>query len=284
VLTLIHANAGHYDDIADAAQHLIEEGTRAEEPRLVRQGATGYAVASVLGSTPVSEAIEVCLRSLDLVRGDRRAEAIVCGSLGQLHAMDGDFAEARRMSDKEFALLSELGVNRDSASTSIGSARVEMLAKDLATAETHLRRDDAALAGLGERYFRSTVAGMLGRVLLLRGEHDEAEAFVVLAEALSDDDDAWSQVLWRSARARLQVTQDGDRALELAQQAVETAETTADLTLRGDALTDLAEVLAALGRPDEASAAMSDAADLYQRKGDLTSAARTRQRLAELTG
>jgi tetratricopeptide (TPR) repeat protein len=160
---------------------------------------------------------------------------------------------------------------------------VEILAGDLVAAESQLRRDDATLAELGERYFRSTVAGMLGRVLLLRGDDVEAEAFVVLAEALSESDDAWSQVLWRSARARLLAGQAPDRALAFALGAVDFAETTADLALRGDAWSDLGEVQATLGNHDDAVKAIEQALSLYQRKGDTTSATRAAGRLDELS-
>ena len=282
VLSLIHANAGHYDDIADAAQHLIEEGTASGEERLVRQGATGYAVSAVLGTTPVPQALAVCERILHDVRGDRRAEAIVCGAVAQLRAMQGDFDAARAMYRKEVSLLQDLGTSRESASTSIESARVEVLAGDLETAEALLRRDDALLAELGERYFRSTVAGLLGRVLLLRGATEDAEAFVVLAEALSEADDAWSQVLWRSARARLLASSSPERAVELATGAVDFAETTADLALRGDAWSDLGEVHVLLGGRDEAVEAFTHAEMLYLDKGDVTSAARAALRLAEV--
>jgi class 3 adenylate cyclase/tetratricopeptide (TPR) repeat protein len=282
LLLLIHGNAGQYDDLAVAAERLIDEASLSDEPRLVRQGATGYAIASVLGSTPVAEALDVCRRILTEVDGDRLAEAIVCGALAQLHAMQGDFELARQQYRREVALLSDLDVSRESASTSIDSARVEVLAGDLATAEGHLRRDDAQLAGMGERYFRSTVVGMLGRVLLLRGRPDEAEAFVVLAEALSDADDAWSQVLWRSTRARLVAGEHPQRARELADQAVELAATTTDLALRGDTLSDLAEVLMTTGTPAEALVTLEQALALYERKGDATSAARCQARLTQL--
>jgi tetratricopeptide (TPR) repeat protein len=173
-------------------------------------------------------------------------------------------------------------VSRESASTSIDSARVEILAGDLAAAEEHLRRDDAELAGMGERYFRSTVVGLLGRVLLLRGRTEDAEAFVVLAEALSDADDAWSQVLWRATRARLLADEHPVRALELAEQAVALAETTTDLALQGDTLTDLGEVLLATGSEDAAATRFAQAVRLYERKGDVTSARRVSDRLDRL--
>jgi tetratricopeptide (TPR) repeat protein len=236
----------------------------------------------VLGTTPVPSALATCERALVEVEGDRRAEAIVSGAIAQLRAMQGDFDAARTMYRQEVTLFADLGSSRESASTAIESARVEILAGDLAAAEAQLRRDDARLAEMGERYFRSTVAGMLGRVLLLRGDASEAEAFVVLAEALSEADDAWSQVLWRSARARLLADTAPQRALELATGAVDFAETTADLVLRGDAWSDLGEVHLAAGRHDDAVEALSRAESLYRDKADVTSAARAGLRLAEL--
>jgi tetratricopeptide (TPR) repeat protein len=216
------------------------------------------------------------------VQGDRLAEGVVSGALAQLRAMQGDFDEARVRYGEEMRLLADLGVNSQSASTSLDSARVEVLAGDLAAAESHLRRDDAQLAELGEHYFRSEVAGMLGRVLMLRGDEAEAEAFVVLAEALSDADDAGSQVLWRSARARLLATSNPQRALELARGAVDVAETTADLLLRGDAWSDLGEVHLDASGVDDAMGALEHALELYELKGDTTSTDRARRRIAEL--
>ncbi len=280
---LIHAHAGLYDDVAQAAQHVIAEAGISGEARLVRQGAAAYAVASVLGTTPVAEALGTCQRALEEVRGDRLAEGVVSGALAQLRAMQGDFDEARVRYGEEMRLLADLGVNSQSASTSLDSARVEVLAGDLAAAESHLRRDDAQLAELGEHYFRSEVAGMLGRVLMLRGDAAEAQAFVVLAEALSDADDAGSQVLCgRSARARLLATSNPQRALELARGGVDIAETTADLLLRGDAWSDLGEVHLDASGMDDAMGALEHALELYELKGDTTSADRARRRIAEL--
>ncbi|HEX4687206.1 MAG TPA: hypothetical protein VH228_10500, partial [Nocardioides sp.] len=282
VLAWIHGNAGHYDALADAAEHEMEEGTASGEDSLVRQGASTYAVAAVLGTTPVPEALTTCERCLAEVAGDHWAEAMVCGAIAKLWAMQGDFDQARAMYHRADELLAELGVSREAASTSIESAKVEMLAGDLEAAEALLRRDDADLAELGERYFRSTVAGMLGRVLLLRGDAAEAEGYVVLAEALSEADDTWSQVLWRSARARLLADSSPERAAELAQSAVDLAETTADPALRGDAWYDLGEVQHAVGQPDAAHRSLQQAFAHYERKGDVTSAAGVSRRLDEL--
>jgi hypothetical protein len=49
-------------------------------------------------------------------------------------------------------------------------------------------------------------------------------------------------------------------------------------------LLELAEVLATAGRTAEARAAVTDALELYGRKGNLVAAARARRRLERLTG
>ena len=51
--------------------------------------------------------------------------------------------------------------------------------------------------------------------------------------------------------------------------------------MRGDCLVTLAEVLATAARPDEARAALEEALELYELKGNLVSAERARA-LAEL--
>ena len=51
--------------------------------------------------------------------------------------------------------------------------------------------------------------------------------------------------------------------------------------MQGDALCDLAEVLRAAGRSDEAAAALAQALERYERKHNLAQAAQVRDRLAE---
>jgi len=68
----------------------------------------------------------------------------------------------------------------------------------------------------------------------------------------------------------------------LAREAVAITERTDALNWQGDALSDLAEVLHAAGRRDEAEATLTRALERYERKMNLAQAAQTRARLAEL--
>jgi tetratricopeptide (TPR) repeat protein len=278
-LLFVHANAGRFDDMAMAAEQLMEHAGLAGEERLVRRGAAIYTTAVVLGSTPVAEAIEHCEALLERVGGDRRSEAIVFGALAQLHAMAGDFELARTLYRREQEYLESLGPSRELASTSMDSARVEVLAGDFERAEAELRRDDMELEALGERYFRSTVDGLLAMVLWQQGS-DEAERFCAKAQELADPDDTGSQIYWRLARAGLTVAQDPAAARRIADEAVELAASTSGPTILADALRGRADVVTLLGDRDQARRDLEEALALYHRKGDVVSAKATEQRLA----
>ena len=71
-------------------------------------------------------------------------------------------------------------------------------------------------------------------------------------------------------------------AQRLAREAIEIVERTDQLTYQGDALCDLAEVLAAEGRTNEAAATFEQSLDRYERKKNLAMVAQVRHRLAEL--
>jgi tetratricopeptide (TPR) repeat protein len=92
-----------------------------------------------------------------------------------------------------------------------------------------------------------------------------------------------SQVLWRTARAKVQAQRgDAESATSLAREAVRLAEDGELLNTQGDALLDLATVLAAAERREEALAAAEAAAERYERKGNLPSLERARELAREL--
>jgi tetratricopeptide (TPR) repeat protein len=180
-------------------------------------------------------------------------------------------------------MLDELGPSVTAMATSIERARVESLAGDLAAAERELRADDAALAALDERYFRSTVVGMLAGVLVEARRFEDAAQAVATARELADEDDALSQVLWRTAHARLLAEADKpDEAVAHAESAVELATDGDDIDLLGDAKSALGEVLWRAGRRDMAEPPLREALALYERKEDVASASRVRLKLEAL--
>jgi tetratricopeptide (TPR) repeat protein len=284
VLGSIHITIGRYDLAADELERLIDYAKKVGEGRLASRGAILYGYATLHGKTPVSNALANCEEYIELTRTDRSAEAIMLGVLAELHAMQGQFDEARALLERSHELISDIGSSVTAASTSLEASRVEMLAGEPATAETLLRRDYDALEAIGETYFRSTVAGLLGAALWELQRHDDAERFAGISRDIADDDDVLSQVLWRSVMGKA-LARRGDvtAAVDLATSAVELAAPTADIELHADALTALADVLGSVGRSDEEEPRLREALALYERKGDIVLAGALRDRLAAVT-
>ncbi len=284
MIMLCQATVGRLEDASLAASRVVEHATSAGDPVLASRSASAIAYVLVHGPTPVPLAIERCRELLESIAGDRKNEAYVFGALAQLLAMNGEFAEARAAYRRVQATLQDLGADLEASTTSIESSRVELLAGDLAAAEAELKRDDVALAAFGERYFRSTVVAILANVHAARGDYDAASSRSTLAEQLADDDDVWSQVAWRTARAKvLAAAGDAAAAVEIARAAAARAAPTEDIELRAEALVDLGDVLRSVGRADESGPPLREALGLYEQKGDQSSAARLRISIAALT-
>jgi tetratricopeptide (TPR) repeat protein len=129
----------------------------------------------------------------------------------------------------------------------------------------------------------STWAPTLGRSLCALGRHEEAEPLAQQGRALGDPQDVATQALWRQVQALVHAHRGQHAEAErLAREAVAIVEETDGLNMQGDALCDLADVLAAAGRGDEAAAALAQAFERYERKHNLAMTRQVRERLSEL--
>jgi tetratricopeptide (TPR) repeat protein len=127
------------------------------------------------------------------------------------------------------------------------------------------------------------MAALLAHALSGLGELDEAERFSRTSEDVAASDDAFSQVLWRTGRAKIRARRgELAEAEALAREAVAVAERTDLLNTRGDTLADLGEIVALAGRPADAVAAFEQAAELFERKGNRASLERVRLAVADL--
>jgi tetratricopeptide (TPR) repeat protein len=96
-------------------------------------------------------------------------------------------------------------------------------------------------------------------------------------------EDRVTQAFWRQVLALVHAHRgEHAEAERLARQAVDISEQTDGISWQGDALCDLAEVLEAAGRTDEAVAVLAQALERYERKRNLASAGQVRARLSEL--
>jgi tetratricopeptide (TPR) repeat protein len=273
LLAWAHGTSLRYGRAAEAAERAVQHARLAGDTRQRRRAASQYAVAALHGPTPVLEAIRHCEEIVAEAAGDRRTEGLVRSFLAYLYGMRGDFDEARRCYTEARAMLEDLGRTVVAASTSLASYGVEMLAGDPGAAERELRRDYAALTELGEKYFLSTVAGELARVLYAQERYDDADAMSREAEELADDDDIASQTLWRSARSKVLARRGrNDEALRLGWEAVELIGRTDAHVTRAETLVDFAEVLRLSERQSEAVAALDEAVALLEAKGNVVAA------------
>jgi tetratricopeptide (TPR) repeat protein len=279
-LSVIEGTAGRYDRAAEAGQRAVRVATEANDSRLVARGVLDDAYSALHGTTPVAEAIERCTAYLELVKGNRTAEATVIAVLAQLTAMAGDIDHARTLSARSRELVADLGPSNLAASLSDHTSRVELLAGDLIAAERELRADYDVLEAMGEAYTRSTIAALLAHVLWRQERHEEALRYSEIARELADADDVYSQVLWRTVEAKhLAMAGRVEDAITVAQEALDLLGGAVDIELRADALMDLAEVLRIAGREHEQGPHLREALALYDQKGDAVLRAGAAERL-----
>ena len=199
--------------------------------------------------------------------------------------MQGRFEEARDLVQRARAIFEDLGLRLRSTFVSETAGAIEMLAGDAVAAEREWRAGFDAAVEMGEQGFQSTVAALLAHALLRQGRLDEAEEMVTLSERAGAEDDVSTQVLGRSARARVLAARGkADEAERLARDAIERSEATDDLNMRADTLVDLGEVLDAAGDREGAVAALDSALRLYEEKGNAAAVEVTRRRRSALEG
>ena len=199
-------------------------------------------------------------------------------------AMLGRFDDARKILAEARSELAERGGGTQLAwMNGQASVLVELLADAPGAAAEFGSEGCRLFEELGEQGILSTAAALLGRALYALGRLDEAEHWATRAAELGASDDALTQLLWRQVVAKVCARRGQHAEAErLAREAVAIAERTDMLAVQSDVYADLAEVLALGGRREEATEALEQALDRYQRKGNLVSAERARERLAEL--
>jgi class 3 adenylate cyclase/tetratricopeptide (TPR) repeat protein len=282
LIAQVHGTSARYAEAERAVQQTIEHARLAGNHLLVVRNYPPYAITALTGPTPVPEAMARCEEIVREAEDDRRTEGLVLCALAHLKAMLGRFDDARADIARAKSILEDLGVAVLAAATSLDSGPIEMLAGDPAAAERDLRRDRAVLEAMSERYLLSTMTGFLAQAVFAQDRIDEADELAGRCSDLAADDDVESQTIWRGVRARVLARRDRtDGAQTMALEAVRFARRSDAPVLLGNALMDLSEVLTRAGKRDQAEAAMREAVDLYDAKGNLVSAARARRLLAQ---
>ncbi len=273
--TLLGSMARAEEAWRQALEYAERESLRAE-----RAESIGWLMMSAnFGPLPVEEGIARCRRFREEAIDDPVIQANACVEQAALEAMRGDFRVARELLAKGRQLLADLGFTLLVAMTAQEGHYVEMLAGDPAAATRILRESYAELEQMGERAYLSTAAALLAHTLYAEGEHDEAERFSRVSEEAAASEDVFSQVLWRSARAKIHARRgELAEAEALAREAVALADRTDMLNTQGDTLANLGEVLSLANRPDEAVSVLEQAASCFEKKGNSVSLEQVRAR------
>jgi tetratricopeptide (TPR) repeat protein len=211
---------------------------------------------------------------------DHRLRATRAWALAMLGRVD----EARAILAATRAQLAERGGGIELAiTTGMESVNVELLAGDPGAAAEFGAAGCGLFEELGDKSIFSSAAGMLGQALYALGRLENADVWAGRAADLGASEDLLTQVLWRQVRAKV-LARGGQHAEaeQLAREAVAISGKTDQLDVQGNVYADLAEVLSLAGRPQEAAAALGQALERYERKGNVVSTQRAQARLIEL--
>jgi predicted ATPase len=274
---------GHMAQGEEAWRHALSHAERGNHPGERGEAIGWLLLSTVFGPLPATDGIARCEEFAASAGDDPTIDAWCRVERSVLEAMRGDFETARALLADGARALEALGLIVWSANTAQEAFLIESIAGTPETAAETLRDAYETLDRMGERGFLSTVAGFLALALYAAGEFVESARFSKASEDAAAADDVFSQILWRTSRAKLLARQsDFERAEALAREAVRLGEPTDLLNEKADTLADLAEVLRMAGRGGEARAAFEQAAGLYERKGNLPALARARSSAHEL--
>jgi class 3 adenylate cyclase/tetratricopeptide (TPR) repeat protein len=262
-----------------AFEYARRAGNRADEAWGL--AALGYSLLD--GPEAASECVRICQGLLRDLEGDPLGEATVNAFLTPLLVMQGRVDEARALIDSSRAIMQERAPGNQKVMTTCLHARAQMLAGDLEAAERAARAAMQHSARIGDSWFFVSASIVAARAVCDQG--DPAQCLRILDESERHPaPPEWEIVVKRPAFRAIALARVGrlEEAEAFAREAVGYAEGTEYLGFHADALFALAEVLRPAGRPAEAVSALEEAAAIYDRKGNLVSAAKARAVLGEL--
>jgi tetratricopeptide (TPR) repeat protein len=184
--------------------------------------------------------------------------------------------EARHDASSASALAEELHLPMVTRSMGFGYAY--WLLRDLDRAAEVWQDGADMLEAQGEVGWLSTLLPMLGEVLLLQGDIGGARRCAERARDISPPADIESNARWRALLARVEsLAGRHDDAVRLATEGLEWGLRGDQVDAIGDRYVDLATVLAAAGRHDEARGTVDLAVEQYRLKENLASVRRAEE-------
>jgi tetratricopeptide (TPR) repeat protein len=251
-------------------------GSRQDEVGMF--GALGWGLA--FGPAPVGEARERYARALPEAGRDHTLESLASLWLAVLDGLEGRAIEAEARLARARAGLVEVGLGSWVEIADLIGGRVAALAGDLALAEQRLRAASETFARDGNRWLERVAEVVLLRVVHEQGRDEEAFELGKRLESMPVRVGVPDEMILLSGRGVVLAARGRlDEAEPLAREAVGLAATTDVLDFHGDVLVDLATILHLDRRDVEAVSALEEAIGLYERKGNVVSAAKARGQL-----
>ncbi|HEY3549490.1 MAG TPA: adenylate/guanylate cyclase domain-containing protein [Gaiellaceae bacterium] len=259
-----------------AVERMVQHAERIGDRLRAEEGRVVLGPAYLYGPFPVEEAIAW----FDERPSDH---PFSFSSLGQLESMRGNFVTARELCRSARALALERGQLLFAAEIAMQETEVELHAGEFQRASEVAIEGVAALARLGEQGWLSTVAGQGAEALYRLDRDDEAWQLTETAADAGAADDVITQMLIRQVRAKV-LARRGEHAEaeRLAREALGLGEPTDSTEVKANSYRDLAIVLAAAGKQDEALDALARAKALYEQKAHVIGIARAEELRAEL--
>jgi class 3 adenylate cyclase/tetratricopeptide (TPR) repeat protein len=278
--------------IADIAfeQGQVAEAERLLDLALVRANNAGIAVelqaayhnlgiVLTRSSSPISSCIQRCRDVLARTEGNRTIAAEMFHALAHMGARQGAFDEALANADRCLSTYRENGLMWSRAFFTEIVWDVRMLAAEPAAALDALSEGVAALDEMGEP--ATLLHAFLAMSLYELERFDEAEPLAKeSADSVQSD---WRGHIGMAVYAKVLARKGHlDEAESMARTAADFFEGSENSIDRPSVLLDLAEVLRIAGRPQEAVPVARQALSLYDLRGDVVSAARSRGLIDQL--
>ncbi len=283
VVAMVHYYYGRLSEAAEASERGFRHAERAHDAQQQGNHRLVRTVAAQWGFTPLDRVEAMLEDDLAWARGTGSLgiEAKTTLRRSVVRVARGDPAEGEALFVRGMSYCSDLGMALWAAG--FVGCWIWGLTDDPAIAEGRLRESYDALAAAGRRNVLSTVATIYAECMYRQARYDEADDLLDVAADAGADDDFVTQVRLRAGRAKLLARRgDLDAAEAMAREATSLAEQTEYIDLRGDSQLALGEVLHRAGRASEGAEAMRAALALWEAKGNVAHAERTRVLLAEL--
>ena len=271
--------SGQYARALEAAERAVEHARRAGHRREELRALGAIAMSMKWGPTPVAEGLRRCDELVERAGGAQLVQAFADRNKGVLYSMTGELELGRAHIARAVEIYEELGLAVSAIGTAVEFEPVDRQAGRLDVAEELLRSAYVRMREIGDLGYLSWIGPRLARILALRGDAEGALELAARVRGEMQTDHSFGQIGVRIAEATALAAQG--RAAEadvVALEALELVERTDMLDVHGDVLELIAELDLAAGREDLAYERFENAAALYERKGDVVSATRVRER------